>query len=71
MGACLTRSSTARVSRALCSGKTTAELMKIREMAFLAYLPEREGGWTTWKEWRDVLSGGGRSSLSFLPHPRL
>ena len=24
----------------------------------LAYLPAREGGWSTRKEWRDVLSGG-------------
>lgn len=40
------------------SGKTEKDLMDILEKVFLAYLPEREGGWTTRKEWRDVLSGG-------------
>ncbi|KAG6862188.1 hypothetical protein C0995_004270 [Termitomyces sp. Mi166 len=40
------------------SGKTEKDLMEILEMVFLAYLPEREGGWMTRKEWRDVLSGG-------------
>lgn len=39
----------------LQSGKTKADLQEILEMVFLAYLPEREGGWTTRKEWRDVL----------------
>jgi ATP-binding cassette, subfamily D (ALD), peroxisomal long-chain fatty acid import protein len=36
-------------------------LKKIREilkLVHLEYLPEREGGWFTRKEWRDVLSGG-------------
>lgn len=42
----------------LKSGKTEKDLMEILEKVFLAYLPEREGGWTTRKEWRDVLSGG-------------
>ncbi|KAJ7275087.1 ABC transporter transmembrane region 2-domain-containing protein [Mycena rebaudengoi] len=45
------------------SGKTTADLMEILEMVFLAYLPEREGGWTTRKEWRDVLSGGEKQRM--------
>lgn len=40
------------------TGKTKKDLMEILEKVFLAYLPEREGGWTTRKEWRDVLSGG-------------
>lgn len=40
------------------SGRTTEELMEILAAANLAYLPAREGGWTTRKEWRDVLSGG-------------
>jgi ATP-binding cassette subfamily D (ALD) long-chain fatty acid import protein len=39
----------------LASGKTEEDLAEILEMVFLAYLPEREGGWTTRKEWRDVL----------------
>lgn len=40
------------------SGRTLDELEEILEKVFLTYLPEREGGWTTRKEWRDVLSGG-------------
>ncbi|KAJ7076083.1 ABC transporter transmembrane region 2-domain-containing protein [Mycena belliarum] len=47
----------------LASGKTEADLMEILEMVFLAYLPEREGGWTTRKEWRDVLSGGEKQRM--------
>lgn len=42
----------------LQSGCTEKDLMEILGAAHLAYLPEREGGWTTRKEWRDVLSGG-------------
>ncbi|KAG9224513.1 hypothetical protein CCMSSC00406_0002336 [Pleurotus cornucopiae] len=45
------------------SGKTLEDLMKILEMVYLAYLPEREGGWTTRKEWRDVLSGGEKQRM--------
>jgi len=40
------------------SGKTEADLMVILTAVHLAYLPAREGGWSTRKEWRDVLSGG-------------
>ncbi|KAJ6631173.1 ABC transporter transmembrane region 2-domain-containing protein [Mycena sp. CBHHK59/15] len=47
----------------LQSGKTEKDLMEILEMVFLAYLPEREGGWTTRKEWRDVLSGGEKQRM--------
>ncbi|KAJ7352361.1 ABC transporter transmembrane region 2-domain-containing protein [Mycena albidolilacea] len=47
----------------LASGKTEEDLVKILEMVFLAYLPEREGGWTTRKEWRDVLSGGEKQRM--------
>ena len=32
--------------------------MEILAAVNLAYLPAREGGWSTRKEWRDVLSGG-------------
>ena len=32
--------------------------MEILTAVNLAYLPAREGGWSTRKEWRDVLSGG-------------
>ncbi|KAL1678124.1 ABC transporter transmembrane region 2-domain-containing protein [Schizophyllum commune] len=45
------------------SGKTEKDLMDILEMVFLAYLPEREGGWGTRKEWRDILSGGEKQRM--------
>jgi ATP-binding cassette, subfamily D (ALD), peroxisomal long-chain fatty acid import protein len=51
------------------TGKTEEDLMKILEMVHLKYLPEREGGWFTRKEWRDVLSGGEKQRVSGLPLP--
>lgn len=46
------------------SGRTESELMEILEAVNLAYLPSREGGWYTRKEWRDVLSGGEKQRVS-------
>lgn len=46
------------------SGQTKEELMEILEAVHLAYLPAREGGWETRKEWRDVLSGGEKQRVS-------
>lgn len=40
------------------AGRTDAELMDILEIVHLAYIPDREGGWETKKEWKDVFSGG-------------
>jgi ATP-binding cassette subfamily D (ALD) long-chain fatty acid import protein len=38
----------------------------------LEYLPGREGGWRTRKEWRDVLSGGEKQRVRGLtPFPPL
>lgn len=37
-------------------GRTDSELMRILDHVHLAYLPSREGGWGTRKEWKDVLS---------------
>ncbi|KNZ74123.1 ATP-binding cassette sub-family D member 2 [Termitomyces sp. J132] len=58
----------------LGSGKTEKDLMEILEKVFLAYLPEREGGWRTRKEWRDVLSGGEKQRMAmarvFYHRPR-
>jgi len=45
------------------SGKTEEDLMEILTAAHLAYLPAREGGWATRKEWRDVLSGGEKQRM--------
>ncbi|KAH9835223.1 ABC transporter transmembrane region 2-domain-containing protein [Rhodofomes roseus] len=45
------------------SGKTEQDLMDILAAANLAYLPAREGGWSTRKEWRDVLSGGEKQRM--------
>ena len=48
----------------VASGRTREELMEILTAVNLAYLPSREGGWSTRKEWRDVLSGGEKQRLS-------
>jgi len=45
------------------SGKTEKDLVNILEAVHLGYLPEREGGWETRKEWRDVLSGGEKQRM--------
>lgn len=45
------------------SGRTNDDLMDILKHVHLAYLPEREGGWTTRKEWKDVLSGGEKQRM--------
>jgi ATP-binding cassette subfamily D (ALD) long-chain fatty acid import protein len=44
-------------------GRTDAELADILEHVHLAYLPAREGGWETRKEWKDVLSGGEKQRM--------
>lgn len=46
------------------SGKSEDDLMGILEAVYLGHLPEREGGWATRKEWRDVLSGGEKQRVS-------
>ncbi|KAH9910508.1 P-loop containing nucleoside triphosphate hydrolase protein [Amylocystis lapponica] len=45
------------------SGRGEADLMEALAAANLAYLPAREGGWSTRKEWRDVLSGGEKQRM--------
>lgn len=48
------------------AGHTDEDLMEILTHVHLAYLPEREGGWSTQKEWRDVLSGGEKQRVSIF-----
>ena len=48
------------------SGRSVEELVDILTAVNLAYLPAREGGWATRKEWRDVLSGGEKQRVSVL-----
>lgn len=43
--------------------KNEHELKKVLEAARLGYLPDREGGWDTKKEWKDVLSGGEKQRM--------
>ncbi|KAK4704990.1 hypothetical protein P7C70_g1219, partial [Phenoliferia sp. Uapishka_3] len=45
------------------SGKTEADLLDILKHVHLAYLPDREGGLDTRKEWKDVLSGGEKQRM--------
>lgn len=47
------------------SARQDADLQTILDEVHLGYLPEREGGWNTRKEWKDVLSGGEKQRVSF------
>lgn len=56
------------------AGKRESHLQKILDDARLSYLPDREGGWDTKKEWKDVLSGGEKQRMAiarlFYHEPR-
>jgi len=45
-------------------GRRDHELKAVLEEAKLGYLPDREGGWDTRKEWKDVLSGGEKQRMA-------
>lgn len=45
--------------------KNEHELKNVLDAARLGYLPDREGGWDTKKEWKDVLSGGEKQRMGF------
>jgi ATP-binding cassette subfamily D (ALD) long-chain fatty acid import protein len=46
------------------AGRRDHELQRTLNEARLGYLPEREGGWDTRKEWKDVLSGGEKQRMA-------
>jgi len=46
------------------AGRRDRELVSILEDAKLGYLPDREGGWDTRKDWKDVLSGGEKQRMA-------
>lgn len=56
------------------AGRRDFELSQILEDAKLGYLPDREGGWDTRKDWKDVLSGGEKQRMGlarlFYHEPR-
>ncbi|KAI0877826.1 ABC transporter transmembrane region 2-domain-containing protein [Hypoxylon argillaceum] len=43
--------------------KNEGDLQRALDAAKLGYLPDREGGWDTRKEWKDVLSGGEKQRI--------
>ncbi|KAI1123899.1 ABC transporter transmembrane region 2-domain-containing protein [Nemania abortiva] len=43
--------------------KNEGDLKRVLDAAKLGYLPDREGGWDTRKEWKDVLSGGEKQRI--------
>ncbi|KAJ4261559.1 ATP-binding cassette long-chain fatty acid transporter pxa1 [Fusarium torreyae] len=45
--------------------KSEDDLKNVLEASRLGYLPDREGGWDTRKEWKDVLSGGEKQRMGF------
>lgn len=45
-------------------GKDERDLQRALDDAKLGYLPAREGGWDTRKEWKDVLSGGEKQRMA-------
>jgi len=44
-------------------GVTDADLFNLLELVFLTHILEREGGWDSQREWKDVLSGGEKQRL--------
>jgi len=49
----------------LARGITDDDLLKVLSTVEMESIVEREGGWDTVKEWRDVLSGGDKQKLAW------
>ena len=47
------------------AGRKDSELLEILNDVRSAYLPDREGGWDTRKDWGNVLSGGEKQRVAF------
>lgn len=47
------------------SGRRESDLQLILDAVHLSYLPVREGGWDSRKEWKDILSGGEKQRMGF------
>jgi len=47
------------------AGRRDSQLQNVLNECKLGYLVEREGGWDTRKEWKDVLSGGEKQRMGF------
>ena len=45
------------------SGRLDHDLSRVLEEVHLGYLPDREGGWDSRKEWKNVLSGGEKQRM--------
>lgn len=46
------------------AGRRDSELYRVLDEVHLGYLSEREGGWDSRKEWKDVLSGGEKQRMA-------
>lgn len=48
----------------LAKGRTDEALLAILDVVEMGHIVEREGGWDTFREWRDALSGGDKQRIA-------